>query len=282
MSYYKVPQDVEAEDKLIGPFSFRQFVYLMIVAALIAVAWGLSRIFIGLALIPAPVIIFFGALALPLRKDQPTETYLAAIVTFLLKPRVRLWDPEGIENNIEILAPKIISEQLIKEISGEEAAQKLGYLAQVVDSGGWSTVNPAALNSPNPSTISGDILAEANSTPDILDTYAQGSQNINKMIGVQTNMRKDQLIDEFKKEAATHTGDLQAVLPQVNQAYTSSVAQQFAQTVANTTPQTTSAQPINPAIMNLANDDALSVETIAKQANRIVKQSDDEVIISLR
>lgn len=281
MSYYKVPQDVEAEDKLIGPFSFRQFVYLMIVAALVAVAWGLSRIFIGLALIPVPIIIFFGALALPLRKDQPTETYLAAIVSFLLKPRVRLWDPEGIENNIEILAPKIISEQLVKEISGEEAAQKLGYLAQVVDTGGWSTVNPAALNSPNPSTISGDILAEANSTPDILDSYAQGSQNINKIIGVQSTMRKDQLIDEFKREAATHSGDLQPTLPSVNQSYVTPTQLQYAQPVA-TTAQTTSAEPINPAIMNLANDDALSVETIAKQANRIVSQTNDEVVISLR
>ncbi|TAL14698.1 hypothetical protein EPN95_02230, partial [Patescibacteria group bacterium] len=32
MAQYKVPQDVEADDKLIGPFSFRQFVYLIIVA----------------------------------------------------------------------------------------------------------------------------------------------------------------------------------------------------------------------------------------------------------
>ena len=27
MAVYKVPQDVEADDKLIGPFSFRQFIY---------------------------------------------------------------------------------------------------------------------------------------------------------------------------------------------------------------------------------------------------------------
>ena len=30
MGQYRVPQDVEAEDKILGPFSFRQFVYLMI------------------------------------------------------------------------------------------------------------------------------------------------------------------------------------------------------------------------------------------------------------
>ena len=90
MAEYKVAQDVEAEDKLLGPFSFRQFIYLIVVAIAGALAWGLAQIFVGLAIIPLPIILFFGALALPLRKDQPMEIYLAAIVSFYLKPRKRL------------------------------------------------------------------------------------------------------------------------------------------------------------------------------------------------
>ena len=81
MAVYKVPQDVEAEDKLIGPFGFRQFIYLLIVAFFGFVAFLLGRIFIGLILIPAPIILFFLAIALPLRKDQPTEVYLAAVLS---------------------------------------------------------------------------------------------------------------------------------------------------------------------------------------------------------
>ena len=54
MATYKVPQDVEADDKLLGPFSFRQFVYLIIVAASIGIAWILAQIFIGLIIIPIP------------------------------------------------------------------------------------------------------------------------------------------------------------------------------------------------------------------------------------
>ena len=56
MAQYKVAQDVEAEDKLLGPFSFRQFIYLIIVAVACALAWGLARIFVALAIIPLPVI----------------------------------------------------------------------------------------------------------------------------------------------------------------------------------------------------------------------------------
>ena len=40
MATYKVPQDVEADDKLIGPFSFRQFIYLIVVALAGAMAWS--------------------------------------------------------------------------------------------------------------------------------------------------------------------------------------------------------------------------------------------------
>ncbi|NTW61726.1 PrgI family protein, partial [Candidatus Saccharibacteria bacterium] len=46
MAVYKVPQDVEAEDKLIGPFTFRQFVYLIIVALAGGITWGLAQLFL--------------------------------------------------------------------------------------------------------------------------------------------------------------------------------------------------------------------------------------------
>ena len=51
MGVYKVPQDVEADDKLLGPFSFRQFIYLLVLTALIALAFALGRIFILIAFI---------------------------------------------------------------------------------------------------------------------------------------------------------------------------------------------------------------------------------------
>ena len=49
MAVYKVPQDVEAEDKLLGPFSFRQFIYLIVaaLAIFIAMAWILPAVWIA-------------------------------------------------------------------------------------------------------------------------------------------------------------------------------------------------------------------------------------------
>ncbi len=219
MASYKVPQDVEADDKLLGPFSFRQFVYLIIVAMAGAAAWGLAQLFIGLAVLPLPIIIFFGALALPLRKDQPMEIYMAAMVSYYLKPRNRRWDPEGIESFIEITAPKVVEVQRTKGLSENEAEERLSYLANIVDSGGWAIrgVNGGASNS----SLNSDVYLEAQGAQDILDTGTSIARNFDQMMTQST--------ERMHEEARARM--LQANMPQP---VTSPVA---AQPVAQQTPQ---------------------------------------------
>lgn len=183
MATYKVPQDVEADDKLIGPFSFRQFIYLIIVAMAIAIGWGLAQIFVGLAIIVFPIVVFFGALALPLRKDQPMEIYMAAIVSFYLKPRQRLWDPEGVETLIEVSAPKTIEIQRTKDLSQTEAAQRLSYLADIVDSGGWAI---RGVSGTTGTAMNNDVYLEAQSAQDVLDTNTTIAHSFDQMMTQST------------------------------------------------------------------------------------------------
>ncbi|NCO10947.1 PrgI family protein [Candidatus Saccharibacteria bacterium] len=194
-SSYKVPQDVEADDKLIGPFSFRQFIYLIVVALAGALAWGLAQIFIVLAIIPLPIILLFGALALPLRKDQPMEIYLAAIVSFFLKPHKRFWDPEGVETLIEVSAPKTTEESRVKDLSGSEAEQRLGYLANIVDSGGWAI--RGAGTTPNSAMIS-DVFYDAQNTEDILDANNTVGQSIEYLMGQRAEKSKKEALDKMR------------------------------------------------------------------------------------
>ena len=195
MATYKVPQDVEADDKLLGPFTFRQFLYLLIVVALGFVAWGLSQLFIGLIIIPLPAILLFGALALPLRKDQPMEIYMAAMVSYFLKPRLRLWDPEGVETLIEITAPRTVEVVRTKDISESEAAQRLSYLANIVDSGGWAIrgVGAAATAS---TVLNNDVFLEAQGATDILDNSTSVALGFDQMMQQST--------DRLKEEARQH------------------------------------------------------------------------------
>lgn len=197
MAVYKIPQDVEADDKLIGPFSFRQFIYLIIVAISIALAWGLSQLFIPLAVIPLPIIIFFGALALPLKKDQPMEVYLAAVVSFYLKPRKRLWQPDGIQSLVEITAPKVIEVKRSKDLSQTEAQQRLSYLANIVDTEGWA-VRGVDANS----AMQNDAYFAAQQTEDILDENSGVTQSFDTMISQADTKRRQDMMSRMRQAPA--------------------------------------------------------------------------------
>ena len=308
MAQYKVPQDVEADDKLLGPFSFRQFVYLMIVAAAIAIAYVLSQIFIGLLIIPLPIIIFFGALALPLRKDQPMETYLAAIVSFYIKPRRRLWDPDGQQSLIEITAPKTVEVRRSNGLSETEAQKRLSYLADVVDSHGWSVRGVAGQAFDSQNSMNDDLLEEAEQAADMFDSSSQASHQIDTRLD-QSNVRHRQdLVAQMTQpqpqaplpqyvppdpyaalpQQDQQADDTQAHLtinpyPSMQQSVIQPSSTQPVQQSAQV-PQTTSEKPPSADIMNLANNSDYSIETIAHEAQRLKEKAglpDDEVVISL-
>lgn len=197
MAVYKVPQDVEAEDKLIGPFSFRQFIYLIIVAVGIAVAWFLGQIFLGLILIPMPFIIFFGALALPLRKDQPMEIYLAAVVRFFIKPRLRLWQPEGQINLVTIIAPHSKEEVPTKSLTVDEARARLSYLSNVIDTQGWAA-RGVNVTDTSLASLNDTVTAEASTIDDMLDDTIGIGRQFTSLIEEQDAIRKRQVAQNFQ------------------------------------------------------------------------------------
>ncbi|HET8884015.1 MAG TPA: PrgI family protein [Candidatus Saccharimonadales bacterium] len=208
MAVYKVPQDVEADDKLIGPFSFRQFIYLIIVAISIAIGWGLSQLFLPLAVIPLPLVLFFGALALPLRKDQPMEIYLAAVVSYYLKPRRRLWQADGIQSLVEITAPKVVEIVRAKDLSQSEAERRLSYLADIVDTGGWSIRGVASAQIP--SAMQNDVYFAAQQTEDILANDGGVSRSFDTMINQSDMRRRQEILDRLHQTEFTAVAPLPA------------------------------------------------------------------------
>lgn len=232
MAVYKVPQDVEADDKLIGPFSFRQFVYLIIAAIAIAIGWGLSRLFIPLAIIPLPVVLFFGALALPLRKDQPMEIYLAAVVSFYLKPRKRMWQPDGIQSLVEITAPHVEEVQRAKNLSEAEAQQRLSYLADIVDTGGWAV---RGVGTPEPTNaMQSDAYFEAQQAEDVLDDQGGVARSFDSMISQADARRREELVARIH-QAPTVPAPTPVVPAAIPDPYASLAAPQLASVPAEAT-----------------------------------------------
>ncbi len=313
MAVYKVPQDVEADDKLIGPFSFRQFIYLIIVAAAGAIAFFLGKLFLPLVILPMPVILFFGALALPLRKDQPMETYLAAIVSFYLKPHKRMWDPDGQQALIEIIAPKVVEIQRTNGLSQTEAERRLSYLANIVDTHGWAVRGVEGVM-PN-SSMNADVYYEAQQAEDILDTSTRTAHSIENQLDQANARHRQELLGRMQQApsatpvpaapnpysalpsqpapgtSATTEGVHLSInpYPSMQQSVIQPLSDQpkISPRVAPAAApeQTTSENVASPDIISLANNPDLSIETIAHEANRIKQKEaglpEDEVVISL-
>jgi hypothetical protein len=87
---FKVPQFIDIEDKVFGPFTFRQFAYLAGGAGFVYLSFKLLPILI--ALIVAPV---FAALALALTffkyNDKPFINVLQSFIQFYTRSRLYLW-----------------------------------------------------------------------------------------------------------------------------------------------------------------------------------------------
>ena len=302
---YKVPQDVEAEDKLLGPFSFRQFIFLIIAVVSLGAAYILARILLPLGLIPVPIALFFGALALPLRKDQPMEVYLAAVISFMLKPKKRLWQPDGIEYLVEVTAPKTEETTRRNSYNQEEVQRRLSYLANLVDSRGWSI---RGVNDPD-SSMQADLYNEAQTAFDPLDETGATAQNITNLINQSDARRRQAMIQTMSSAQPAAINNLPGEnQPDIEQSIASNMSatpyptmrqstlipldeipvQLAAEPSAPTAPPQTSLDSVSPAIMDLArNHSDFSVQTIQRVANEIeqrekkAKETEGEVVISL-
>lgn len=306
MAEYKVPQDVEAEDKLIGWLSFRQLIYVGIAAVAAVLAFFLFRMFPPLVIIPLPIVFLFGILSLPLRKDQPLETYLLAVVRFYFKPRTRRWDPDGTVSYVEITAPKLVEQHLSKDYGAEAAQQRLDYLARIMDSRGWAFKGAT----PSDASINQAVVSEANNAVDVLDENANLSRSFQGLLDQQKEQRLQRAREEMQRAQenlaqARHASPLPtAPVAPINinyNPYPSSMHQKVVLPIeeqqaaakhaedekrhrleAQKAAQLKAAQ-ISPALVKLAtSSDNLSVSAIAHEAQRLTEQNGMEVDIKLR
>ena len=256
MAQYKVPQDVEAEDKLLGPFTFRQFIYLLIAAAGIAGAWGLFQLFPLLALIPLPFVFFFGVLALPLKKDQPMETYLAAIISFYFKPNRRIWTAGQRESTIKIIAPKKAEKSRTRNLTEEEASHRLSFLASIIDTEGYAIRGDSSMKD--------EYAAEADTIEDVLDA---DNPVIDRIIEQEQTERKQELIAQMR--TAINRTDNLITTPAANTPIAAPSPILPAPSLPQSQAMPTTPTAINQQLQNLATNNSFSIQTIAQQANRI-------------
>jgi hypothetical protein len=192
MAVYKIPQDVEADDKFVGPLSFKQFIYSGIAAVCGYLSFlSLTKGFWPALLFLLPVITVFGFLGFPWGRDQPTEVWLAARIRFFIKPRVRIWNQSGMKELVTITAPKRVEKHYTDGLSLNEVSSRLSGLADLLDSRGWAVKNVSTNQYASP-------LAGANADSDRLLDMAALPQEVSE---IAVN---DDILDEVTSPTAQH------------------------------------------------------------------------------
>lgn len=221
MAVYKVIQDIEAEDKLVGPLTLRQFIYAGIVIVIGFINFQLFKASPVLAIPLLFPMIFFGALAAPLGQDQPSEVWLLAKIRFFLKPRRRIWNQDGVSQLVTITAPKKIERVLTDGLSQTEVRSRLSALANTLDSRGWAVKNVSVnlygqAGYLNDGHGDSDRLVSASSLPqdvpatdvtemdDMLDAdVSPTAQNLERMMAQSAESHRQHIADVMAGKAST-------------------------------------------------------------------------------
>jgi hypothetical protein len=212
VSTYKLIQDIEAEDKILGPLTLRQFIFALIAIFLFYICFiVIAKHVIFLLALFLPPALFFGFFALPFGRDQPTEVWFLAKLRFWFKPRQRVWNQSGIKELVTITVPKKVERVLTNGLSQTEVKSRLGVLAQTLDSRGWAVkhVESGIYTPPGASGSSDRLLSFDNlpqevpsgdtmNTVDMLDeTMNPIARQFDNMITQSSKTRREALLSQL-------------------------------------------------------------------------------------
>lgn len=316
MATYKVLQDIEAEDKLIWNLSLRQFIYAVVAIAFLYVSY-LFYIKQAWFLVPfsMPITLFFGFLAYPFGRDQPTEVWALAKLRFFIKPRKRLWNQDGLQELVTITAPKKVEHNFTDGLSQNEVRSRLEALAETLDSRGWAVKNVNNMVNPSLYQQGADRLIDLAAIPeerseqevhdfeDIMDDSNPNNQNFQSLIQQNASKQREDLIKKAGSTQVPNTGASKDVSlvdqPLVHPKPDSSsidknrgelVNMRSLRPLVNTFEDRPTAEPIprilnNNDIMNLSEDNNRSIDSISREtANNgslSTSSGEDEVVVSL-
>jgi hypothetical protein len=119
---FKVPQFIDIEDKIFGPFTFRQFAYLAGGGGLAYLSLKIFPFVIGV-IIALPIIGFALALAFVKINEKPFIHMVEAFLTYHSRSRLYLWKKQiQQKKNVEtpeeeIKARNVLTESKLKTLS---------------------------------------------------------------------------------------------------------------------------------------------------------------------
>lgn len=130
---FKVPQNIDLEDKIVGPLTLIQFVYVLVGGLICYIIFQLFTAHIGwVMLVDIPIAVVFLALAFLKIQDQPLSHFINAGIQYFSRPKTRFWLRQGVSpiivNDIPVQIKKAdvaISKKKIEKSDLEKLANVL-------------------------------------------------------------------------------------------------------------------------------------------------------------
>ena len=136
---YKIPQNVDVEDKIFGPLSLRQFSWIVFGGFLGFVLYlVLAKInfFLFLA-VGLPAVGFFLALAFYRINERPFELFIVSSLRTMMRPKRRIWMRTLEEHEVVAPPPSPASLRPASKAGLHEVRSQLEELTMIVDTRGW-------------------------------------------------------------------------------------------------------------------------------------------------
>jgi hypothetical protein len=133
---YVVPQFIDAEDKIFGPVTARQFIILMVTGLLDFLLFKLLS-FVWFLVAGVPILMIGGTIAFVRINGQPFHFFILNAIQTLKKPHVRVWDKTLTDTQLreymkqEAPPPPVVTVRKI-----HSASSRLQELSLVVNTGG--------------------------------------------------------------------------------------------------------------------------------------------------
>jgi hypothetical protein len=88
---YQVPQFIEVEDKIFGPLTIKQFLYVVGGVAIGFIIWNILPKFIAF-IVGAPIVVFFLALAFYKYNDRPLILTVEGAMKYFFSNKLYIWN----------------------------------------------------------------------------------------------------------------------------------------------------------------------------------------------
>lgn len=135
MPRYKVPQNIDMQDRIVGPLTMAQFLYVLVGGMIVYASW-FSFDFELFLLVATPVTLLTLALAFLKVQDQPFPKFVASALLYLVHPKERVWLKEPGREHVTIVAKTPSKPEQASGAHTLLSADDLTTLTGVLDSGG--------------------------------------------------------------------------------------------------------------------------------------------------